>query len=158
MEAAVWCDENNAYIEEVDPVNGVRRFQIIAIPEPTLEEERSLKLSALQSAFGLVEADAWVQSSIGFKVDANTTANTNIDGLIKSMSATGGTTTLFCDYNNVFHSITLDDLKVLQLEVIQNGQNLYAQKWAMREAINKATSKSELDAIKLDFTMMDFTA
>lgn len=38
-EAAVWCNENGkAYIEEIEPVNDVRRFQIVAIPEPTQEE------------------------------------------------------------------------------------------------------------------------
>lgn len=37
-EAAEWCNENRAYIEEVEPVDGVRRFQIVAIPEPTPEE------------------------------------------------------------------------------------------------------------------------
>ena len=37
-EAAIWCNEHNAFIEELDPVDGVRRFQIVAIPEPTPEE------------------------------------------------------------------------------------------------------------------------
>lgn len=37
-EAAMWCNENGAYITELDPVDGVRRFQIVAIPEPTPEE------------------------------------------------------------------------------------------------------------------------
>ena len=37
-EAADWCDTNDAYIEELSPVNGVRQFQIVAIPEPTPEE------------------------------------------------------------------------------------------------------------------------
>lgn len=37
-EAAQWCNNNRAYIEEIDPVDGVRRFQIVAVPEPTPEE------------------------------------------------------------------------------------------------------------------------
>ena len=37
-ECAVWCNENNAYIEEIEAVDGVRQFQIMAIPEPTIEE------------------------------------------------------------------------------------------------------------------------
>ena len=38
-EAAAWCNANNAYIEEIEPsAEGVRRFQIKAIPEPTQEE------------------------------------------------------------------------------------------------------------------------
>lgn len=37
-EVAEWCNENNAYIEEIERENGNRRFQIVAIPEPTPEE------------------------------------------------------------------------------------------------------------------------
>lgn len=39
-EAADWCNESGkAYIEEIEPVNAVRRFQIVAIPELTQEEK-----------------------------------------------------------------------------------------------------------------------
>jgi hypothetical protein len=39
-EAATWCNENGkAYIAELAPVDGMRRFQIVAVPEPTFEEQ-----------------------------------------------------------------------------------------------------------------------
>lgn len=38
-EAAVFFnDSGKAYIKEIEPVEGVRRFQIVAVPEPTNEE------------------------------------------------------------------------------------------------------------------------
>lgn len=37
-EAADWCNFNRAYITELDQQDGVRRFQIVGIPEPTKEE------------------------------------------------------------------------------------------------------------------------
>ena len=39
-EAVEWCDENNATMEEIEPDEKGRRFQIVAIPEhiPTWEE------------------------------------------------------------------------------------------------------------------------
>ena len=40
-EAAIWCNENRAYIEELEAVEGVRRFQIVAVPEPTQEEKEA---------------------------------------------------------------------------------------------------------------------
>lgn len=49
-EAALWCNSNNAYIEETAPVNGVCRFQIVAVPEPTLSELRAAALSRIDSA------------------------------------------------------------------------------------------------------------
>ena len=36
--AAIWCNSNNAYIEEIEQQNGHRRFEVKAIPEPTAEE------------------------------------------------------------------------------------------------------------------------
>lgn len=37
-EAADWCNTNRAYITELEQQDGVRRFQIVAVPEPTSEE------------------------------------------------------------------------------------------------------------------------
>lgn len=46
-ECVIWCNENHAYIEEIEAIEGVRRFQIVAIPEPTPEE---LEAQALAQA------------------------------------------------------------------------------------------------------------
>lgn len=48
-EAAAWCNSNRAYIEEIAPVDGVRRFQIVAVPEPTAEELAAARISELQA-------------------------------------------------------------------------------------------------------------
>jgi hypothetical protein len=45
-EAAAWCNESGkAYITELDPVDGVRRFQIVAVPEPAAEELAAAELA-----------------------------------------------------------------------------------------------------------------
>ena len=45
-ECAIWCNENNATIEEIKPTDeGVRRFQIVGVPEPT-DEELAIKVRA----------------------------------------------------------------------------------------------------------------
>lgn len=47
-EAALWCNSHgDCWIDEIEPVGGVRRFQIVAVPEPT-EEEKSAR--ALEQA------------------------------------------------------------------------------------------------------------
>lgn len=40
-ETAVWCNENNATLEEIEPENGKRRFQVKVIPELTIEEKQN---------------------------------------------------------------------------------------------------------------------
>lgn len=39
-EAALWCNNNNAYIEEIEPLDGHRRFEVKEIPAPTPEEQQ----------------------------------------------------------------------------------------------------------------------
>lgn len=40
-EVASWCGKNNAYVKEIEPAGDVRRFQILSIPEPTIEEQQA---------------------------------------------------------------------------------------------------------------------
>ena len=40
-EAAQWGDENNYYIDDIEPLGNQRRFEIFAIPEPTPEEQEA---------------------------------------------------------------------------------------------------------------------
>lgn len=49
-EAAVWCNGNNAYIEEIEPRDGLSRFRIVAVPEPTFEELKASKLQEINAA------------------------------------------------------------------------------------------------------------
>lgn len=45
-EAAVWCNERqDCYIDEIEQIGCVRRFQIVAIPEPTAEEVAAQELT-----------------------------------------------------------------------------------------------------------------
>jgi len=47
-EAAEWCNENNAYIKELDPVDDVRQFEIFENEPymPTYEEQRQKRAEA----------------------------------------------------------------------------------------------------------------
>ena len=40
-DAADWCNDNNCFIDEIEPLNKKRRFEIFAIPEPTPEEQEA---------------------------------------------------------------------------------------------------------------------
>ena len=121
-----------------------------------LEVIRNRKMNELKDMFSQMNDDATVTSSLGFVIDANETANRNIQGLITTLEATNTESTQFCDHENVFHSVTLGDLKTMQLEVIQNGQALYQQKWAYREALNTITDIEELAKYEIEFTNLSF--
>ena len=117
----------------------------------SVENVRARKLNELNSLFEQAETNGTLESSVGFTIDANERANRDIDGLIKSLEATPEETVLFCAADNSFHEVTLDNLKTMQLEVIEYGQQLYTKKWQYREQINQAQSKEELDKIEIKF-------
>ena len=48
-ETAIWCNENGAALEEIEPENGVRRFKVVPVPEPTEEELKAIRIAELQN-------------------------------------------------------------------------------------------------------------
>lgn len=156
-EAAQWCNESgNATIEDKGDY-----YEVVAIPAPSVEAVREQKLAELDSAFmGWYESGATVTSALGFVADSDSRAIMDISGLVTSLEAQPAetrSTVAFMDAENQAHMLTLDQLKTLQLEVIQNGQEAYAQKWSLRTQIESADSVEALQAIEIVFTGLDFS-
>ena len=120
-------------------------------PAPMLDEARAAALAALNAAFAAAEAEGRVMSSAGFVIDATERSNRDIEGLITSMEATSTPQTVFCAADNSFHSVTLEQLRAMRLEVIAHGQALYARKWALRQAIEAAETVAGLQGIVISF-------
>lgn len=52
-EASEWCNANNCYLEEIEPINGVRRFEIKEVkPYIETEEEKRTRLDKLSMTRG----------------------------------------------------------------------------------------------------------
>ena len=132
------------------------------IPEKTVDEVRTIKLSELDSAFmQWYENDATVTTSLGFVADSDARAMMDVNGLVTTLEAQPVETrasVAFMDASNQAHMLSLDQLKTVQVEIIQNGQSAYQQKWALRTAIESAQSKEELEAIEIKFTAEDFSS
>lgn len=110
-----------------------------------LETERANKLSELSTAFEDASETAHLTSSLGFEIDANETANRDIEGLTLVMSDID--TTLFCDYNNQFHEVTREQLETMRKEIVVNSQYLYQAKWTMEARIRAAETAEALKII-----------
>ena len=48
-ETAVWCNENNAVLEEIEPEGEVRRFKVVPVPEETEDERNAIRIAELQN-------------------------------------------------------------------------------------------------------------
>ena len=119
--------------------------------ERNIEDCRRDMLERLNEKFEEKKETAYLESSLGFPIDANTTANTNVEGLIKVMKNQGIETQYFCDYKNEYHLVTIPDLETMQIEIIINAQSLYARKWAFRDQIYAANTTSDLRKIDITF-------
>ena len=94
----------------------------------------------------------YLTSSLGFRVNADPKSIDSIDSLI----SINDEITQFMDYDNELHELSLDDLKVIKLEIQKNGCNLYKQKWEMRSRILNAKTLDELN-FEIKFEMLDFS-
>ena len=157
-EAAGWCNENGHYIEEIEKTeDGDRQFIIRKVPEPSLDEIRSHKLQELHSKFdSWYNGEAIVYSSLGFTADSDSRAKADVDGLIEVMECTGAEASLFRDADNELHQLTLDNLKTLRLEIIQNGQFAYQTKWTLETQIKALETRADIEAVNIVFSGMKF--
>jgi hypothetical protein len=121
--------------------------------EDKFNEAKQNKLSELKKTADSALNGAYVVSSLGFKADANPAAVRDLEGLV----IIGADSVMFCDYENNFHPLNKEQVLTLQKEILLNGQNLYAQKWNYRAAVNAAETVDELNAITFKFDMMDFS-
>lgn len=144
-----------------DPETNARTVE--AIPENTVDEVRTEKLQALDSAFNAWYTDgATLNSSLGFEADSDSRAMQDVNGLVTAAEAmaaaeTAETKLIFMDANNQGHEVGLAELETLRLEIIQAGQAAYQEKWKLRAAIEAAKTKEELDAIEIAFHPADFS-
>ena len=127
-------------------------------PEKTIDELKSEKLaelSAITSRFDnqLVNNEMIIKSSLGFSINADLRSQNNLRGLI----AVGVEPVNFVTADNSVKSLTLEQLNVLLNETIKNGENLYKTKWELRNRILNSSSVEELNSIKFNFVMLDFS-
>ena len=170
---AIWETENIIFGTPINSdewkslgVEVVNYEDVIENPpvEPNLEELKQMKLGALKGAFEeyRISNEIFFVSSLGFKVNANVTAFKNVNGLIAQLQHkedVGETnpTVNFMTFTDELVTLGIKDLKTIQFEISQNISNLYAQKWAIREAIQYAKNEETLNAIELVFDYTDFS-
>lgn len=141
---------------EVSDVNGFyypKELCPMKTEEDKFNEAKQNKLSELKKTADSALNGAYVVSSLGFKADANPAAVRDLEGLV----IIGADSVMFCDYENNFHPLNKEQVLTLQREILLNGQNLYAQKWNYRVAVNAAKTVDELNAITFKFDMLDFS-
>jgi hypothetical protein len=117
-EAAVWCNENDAYITELEQQDGVRRFQIVGIPEPTEEELAAMALEQAKAERANAVQNITVEVD-GMIFDGDETAQTRMGRTISGALALG------IDINTTTRKWVLHDDTVAYPTVAQLARALY---------------------------------
>lgn len=126
-----------------------------SIPLETLKNQ---KLTQIKQAFLVWRSNnATLVSSLGFKADSDERANADVNGLLVAYEDNLDAPITFRDADNEFHSLTYAQVKILQREIIENGNYAYAQKWELEKKIAEANNKEELDSIQIEFEGKNFT-
>ena len=154
-----WTDDINHPMTEQDYADDIAPFVALWEAEkarldaeanrpPTLDEAKAAKLSEIKTAFAAAEADGFVESSLGFRADATRRSIGDIEGLIDLVSSGAiPTPVTFRDYDNAYHSLTLDQLNTLRLEAKGRGPLLYARKWELEAAVDAAETVEAVQGV-----------
>ena len=133
-------------------------IQDYVAPVVDIEDVRNAKLSEISRIAGSFEQSKcegmYIDSSLGFRINADRRSQQNIEGLIKVL---GDNKTMFKLYGNEFRELGVDDLNILIVECIQNGLNLYSQKFAMQAQVMGLKTIEEIENFEVKFEMTDFT-
>jgi hypothetical protein len=123
-----------------------------------IESLKAQKADEIKQAFlNWRGQEATLVSSLGFKADSNERAMSDVNGLLVAYESHQDAPITFRDADNQFHELSYAQLKVLQLEIIQNGNYAYEQKWSFDAQVESATSEDELNAIHIEFVGKDFS-
>lgn len=110
--AAEWCNTNNAYIEEIEPQNGHRRFEVKAVPAPTPEEQQQ----ALMEQKKALRAEAVSRITVevdGMVFDGDEKAQERMSRTVSIATANGmpmTTETTWVLADNTIAQVTLQQL------------------------------------------------
>lgn len=120
----------------------------------TLEEVKEMQFSTLSDSFEkwMESSETSFMSSLGIEVNANTTAKRNVDSLITELEFAGEKSIDFMCFDNKTVKLTLDQLKILQIELIVYGKEMYKKKWEYRSKIENAKNMAEALNIVFDFS------
>lgn len=116
-----------------------------------LADAKAVKIADIKSAFAAAEANGFVDSTLGFRIDATRRSIDDIEGLIDLVSSGAMTAPVtFRGYDNTYHNLSLDQLNTLRIEAKGRGPILYAKKWELEAAVDKALTVEEVQTIITD--------
>ena len=141
-DAAVWCNRNGAYIEAVDG-----GYQIVGIPESTLDEVKAEKITSLKADRDRLEVEDITIDGNTFDYDEK--ARERINNAIIALQASG-TSILWTLANNDSVLVTAQDLVAVVSAVAVRSNTLHIAYRDAKAKVNAAMTAEEVNAVELE--------
>ena len=110
-EAAFWCNDcGDRYIKEIEPQNGVLRFQIVAIPDSTAEEIEARALAQAKAERAEAVSKIIVEVD-GMNFDGDEHAQARMANAIKASEILGRSSVIWVLANDEVATVTVEQLK-----------------------------------------------
>lgn len=145
-EAAIWCNSNDAFIIEIESIDGKRRFQIQEVPRPALADIKLQKIEILkQERTKREEAPVEYKEKLwDFDADARARINAAASAL-EMLDDVDYLTWTSADDTSL--NLTAQDLRMIIAIAAIRGDALHTQYRTLRDAVNNCTTEEEINSI-----------
>lgn len=139
----MWCNATQqGYIEDKGDY-----YEVVAIPEPTLDEVKANKIAELKGIRDTQEVDD-IQVN-GYLYDYDEKARERINAAIIALDLTGGTIT-WTLADNTDKEVSANDLRYVIAMVAQRSNVLHVKYRNLKERVESATTKAQVERIVWD--------
>lgn len=145
---AVWCNANNATIEDKGEY-----YEVVEIPAPSLDELKEAKLTELKNQRDTLEVEPILYNGNYFDYDekARDRINAAIMALDMQTDLDGTTASLsWTTADNTEATVTANDLRGVIAMVALRSNELHIAYRKAKDKVNNATTKEELEAVVLE--------
>lgn len=131
--------------------------EIVEEDADSLDHMKLMKSVELKQTFLRWRSNqATLVSSLGFTINANERAKSDIQDLIDLHEGAQTENIEFRCADNTFRTVTLNDLNTMRLEIIENNTFAYQQKWKLEESIAAAENSEQLKSVNIAFEGKNF--
>lgn len=143
-EAAVWCNRNGAYIEAVEG-----GYQIVGIPESTLDEIKAQKIASLKAERDVREVEAIEYNGRLFDYDDKARDRINAAIIALDLQGEGASLSWTCaDQSEAV--VTANDLRMVVANVAVRANALHEAYRVAKDAVMSAETKEAVQAVSLE--------
>lgn len=144
-DAAVWCNDNNYCIVEIEAIGEVRRYQIQEIPSIPLDELKAIKIESLKKQRSELE-----EAPVEYKEklwDFDSKSRDRINAAIMALEVSDIESITWTSYDDTSADLTIVDLKTIIAIAALRGDSIHKKYRELRDAVNAATTEEEVNNI-----------